>query len=666
MSFLDKIFRRNKKEEPEETVNELEKLKQEHKEELTKQKEHYEKELKQSNNKSHELINENKQLKEQLTINETKINELISQEVSKQLEKNTKESEAFPQCVEDNEAINEVSKKETQTKPETKKQLGKYGNHKIWDKLLIYTSWSSAYDKSIHIEGGKFKTHRSLSFGLSEVKNIAYKLDYYYEHNFTTDEIGKDNNLSTVATMRLLYNLKIGTFDKWLTEDCKEAIKHNNEAIHTKKIINSSKKHLREVPIQLQREYTITGLDSYNYFKFVKTTSSYTINDVIKIKEAIPNFKDYPTNESLIKLCHNGGRYVNERIIWNIEEGVFDKWISDYSQQLEIIENVDWKEYHPFFKSCNIDKQYQLFYEFKNWDDVGTNKYGNLPGNYAFNLLDILYIKNRLDDYVNANYNIINIAEDVCLSVAVVNKILFNLANGVFDKYLEKYVKHNDYEDDIIPPAYQSRINMRVHKLNGDEFRMEIVHWPENIVAHFPIRILGYVSSNKKGWYDNRVFAKDIISQLNEDGFGDVVSEVGSENMLRMIWTLYNRTSEYNELFKNIRDLSKIECKEDDFLHESHFFESKSGILYIDDVNTNLTIAKCNLILHEYINANNKEDCLNRMLKVYSMINEKHIKLICHYYDDSAFRKLLKSDNDKMVIVNDPHKRPASNTPVYV
>ncbi len=561
--------------------------------------------------------------------------------------------------------LNILSKKETQTKPETKKQLGKYGNHKIWDKLLIYKSWKSAYDKSIHIEGGKFKTHQSLSFGLSEVKNIAHKLDYYYEHNFTTEEIGKDNNLSTVTTMRLLYNLKIGTFDKWLTEDCKEAIKHNNEAIHTKKITNSSKKHLRKVPIQLQREYTITGLDSYNYFKFVKTTSSYTINDVIKIKEAIPNFKDYPTNESLIKLCHNRGR-VNERIIWNIEEGVFDKWISDYSQQPELIKNVDWKEYHPFFKSCNIDKQYQSFYEFKNWDDVGTDKYGNLPGNYAFNLLDILYIKNRLDDYVNANYNIINIAEDVCLSVAVVNKILFNLANGVFDKYLEKYVKHNDYEWDIIPPKYHTRANVTIYELQDDEFCMEITSYPVNKIAYFPMHILKYINSNKLKWYDNHVFVEDIINQLNKDGFEDVVNKNSSEMVLNMIWTLYNRTSEYNKLLKEIKRITKKYNEEDDFLHESHFFESKSGILFIDDVNTNLTIAKCNLILHEYINANNKEDCLNRMLKVYSMINEKHIKLICHYYDDSAFRKLLKSDNDKMVIVNDPHKRPASNTPVYV
>ena len=559
--------------------------------------------------------------------------------------------------------LNILSKKETQTKPETKKQLGKYGNHKIWDKLLIYKSWKSAYDKSIHIEGGKFKTHASLSFGLSEVKNIAHKLDYYYEHNFKTEEIGKDNNLSTVTTMRLLYNLKIGTFDKWLNEDCKEVIKPNDETILAKKTNNSSKKHLREVPINLQREYTITGLDSYNYFKFVKTTSSYTIDDVIKIKDAIPNFKDYPTNESLIKLCHNGGRYVNERIIWNIEEGVFDKWISDYSQQPELIKNVDWKEYHSFFKSCNIDKQYQSFYDVNNWNnDVGI--YRSLPGNYSFDLEDILYIKNRLDDYVNANYNIINVAEDACLSVAVVEKILFNLANGVFDKYLEKYVEHHDYEWTIIPPKYQTKNPFWIFTYNEENFSMEEVSYPNNITLRFPYAILNYIETNLQMWKDNHVFVEDIISQLSKDGFKDVVDGVNHEFIIKMIWRFWDNPYKFEDALNKLSKRGNE--KEDGFLQESHFFESKSGILYIDDVNTNLTIAKCNLILHEYINANNKEDCLNRMIKVYSMINEKHIKLICHYYDDFAFRKLLKSDNDKVVIVNDPHKRPASNTPVYV
>lgn len=648
MSFLDRLFRRNKKNNTEEKADDANNINQTQEDELKKYKELYEEEVKQNKEKQDELINENERLKEQLNINETKISELISEEISKQFDKHSQEKEISKTIIEDTGEIGDVSKKE----PQPQKRLGKYGHHPIFDTVYIYKSVKKLY----HIESivdGKFTVvngrGKSLTFGPALVKHVVSNLDYYYNNKYDIFEIGAVNNLSEPITMRLLFNIKYGTFDEWLEE--------NNEEEPKIERIEKEDKHIRNVPSSFRIEYEITGLTDDNKFKFTKTTSHFTVEDVIKVKEAIPDFEKYPDNKSLLNLV-NDGWYVNERLIWNIEEEIFDVWINLYLQnkddaEIDIEVDTSWRDYHPFFKDYKMPASAQWLFEFKKWSSIGKSQV-TLPGNYTFTLLDILYIKARLDDYYEKNFTSIMIADDTGLSESTANRILFNLANGVLDEYLDNYLEFNDYEFKIISPQYQYKLDyIKLH-----ESFITVKH-PKCVIT-YPCSLVRSIKNQYEDWEHEELFIADILVFLDYAGYDISESKFSVEYLAVLI---YNIIYEYRHLFESHGTKSE---SVDDFLYEDHCFESKSGMLFIDGVETNLTIAKVNLMIHEYINANDKDECVRRMAKSYYMVDEKHVKLVCYYWDNPAFRKLRKSDADKVAMINDPHKRPASNTPVYV
>lgn len=92
-------------------------------------------------------------------------------------------------------------------------------------------------------------------------------------------------------------------------------------------------KHKRKIYHQYCTEYMIQNIQDNHFLYANGIKSKYTIQDIIRLKKEIPNFKDYPTNSSLGRLINSTIKSTYSRIIWNTEEGIYDKWIQKYKNK---------------------------------------------------------------------------------------------------------------------------------------------------------------------------------------------------------------------------------------------------------------------------------------------------------------------------------------------
>lgn len=354
-----------------------------------------------------------------------------------------------------------------------------------------------------------------------------------------------------------------------------------------------------------------------------------------------------------------------QRYLYNIIKGTFDEFLKDFeednidTQSIESkteLNNNDWRDYHPFFKSFSIPEAYQWEFGDTKLVNVGINTI-DMPGNYGFNLFDVLYLINNLNYYNENNYNIEDIIEDIKLPKNTIYRLLYSIAKGIFEKPISNY-NSSHFKDEF--NKYLSKKNSE--KINNyliDSFPKLCKVYDEDFILKGN-EAVSTKSPDLAFVMEDIIYVKDHLNEFILDkkySLDEIISEVDSV----LDYTKVNKNKFGNMIYSlnNGAFNNLIDEYADDFVFiDKAVLTTVEGKLFVDDNDTGLTVSECNIILYDYDNAANKQICLHNKIRYYDNVDAKYIWLVCSRYDDSVFRKALKSDDDKIIPpVNNPQKR---------
>ncbi|WP_405285962.1 hypothetical protein [Methanobrevibacter sp.] len=172
--------------------------------------------------------------------------------------------------------------------------------------------------------------------------------------------------------------------------------------------------------------------------------AKFTIHDIIQLKEKIPEYAENHYTFKEINLHYpklSDG--VVKRLIWNVEEGNFDKLIDEYTASSE----EDFEEYELSFDIHNQEKKK---YKIKGVYGVDIYRYGQGNQKLNFSMLEVLYIKENLNRWGLEETSRAKASEEAGVSEKQLMRIIYNLKIGTFNKYLKEFEGYGEHKFAII------------------------------------------------------------------------------------------------------------------------------------------------------------------------------------------------------------------------
>lgn len=249
---------------------------------------------------------------------------------------------------------------------------------------------------------------------------------------FIKKEISEDSGVINQVN-DLLWNLREGVFDEWIKkyEDNPFITLHHRPVTYIKHV----------------KKMDIFGLRDNHFVYKNNHLSPFTVEDLIKVKKELLNFEEYPTNKSLGELLGVSSPNIYNRVIWNLEEGVFDEWIdiyyngSDNEKSIKVYHDTLYnrlKGVEPYkiieMTNRNLprrvimsNKAYEFYFKYE--DKKGHVRVSNFNREDVKKLIDIYKKSNEYISFETFYNALPNFSE---LSV---RRILKSIILGVFEKY---------------------------------------------------------------------------------------------------------------------------------------------------------------------------------------------------------------------------------------
>ena len=198
--------------------------------------------------------------------------------------------------------------------------------------------------------------------------------------------------------------------------------------------VEQSKKHLIKIADSLQQPYLLKLLPN-GHFRNKHNTSKetkFTINDVMDLKEKIPHYHLHSYTKKMIneRYPHLTISILN-RLIWNIEEGNFDELIEEYQRDYT---NVKYEGLN-----FNIQDKYKKRYNISKLEGLTLYRKGQGNPRLGFNILDVLYIRESIPRWKCEQTPKTTAAREAGMSKERLMRVIYNLEEGVFDKYLTEF-----------------------------------------------------------------------------------------------------------------------------------------------------------------------------------------------------------------------------------
>lgn len=352
------------------------------------------------------------------------------------------------------------------------------------------------------------------------------------------------------------------------------------------------------------------------------------IVDIIDIKNNLHTFIKNKTSIRSIGKLYNIPRHNIYKIIYNIQEGYFDKVIDEYTNDNS----------HRIYVNT---KQYQTV-DYKNLVMVdgaiyhGKKRSSQLP----LDISQISELADDLEDYSNRGLEVQDISKIYNLSQFVMGRIIWNIEEGSFDNLINSF-KRGEFDYHI---GQKEGIQEEKHHFRAiaDSYKKLIEH-------EFSLGEGGELIANngrvlKYTIQDIISLKEKIVDFNNYPEISDILDEMGftisTGNIL--IWRVEEG------LFDDLID---------EYLSRNYTYENKYNVLYINDKNTGLTIDKCNIIINCLVNETDKLGATNRLIKTYPNIESKYIRILCDEYNNPNLSKVLKKEVHKINKINNPQKR---------
>lgn len=282
------------------------------------------------------------------------------------------------------------------------------------------------------VNGNLYNDGRALPFNIMDVIYIRDNLHRYAIGDFIKKEIIEDSGVTNQVN-DLLWNLRKGIFDESIKkyEDNPFITLHHRPVTYIKHV----------------KKMDIFGLRDNRFVYKNNHLSPFTVEDLVKVKKELLNFEEYPTNKSLGELLGVSSPNIYNRVIWNLEEEVFDEWIDIYYNGSDDEKSI--KVYHdtlynrlkgvePYkiieMTNRNLprriimsNKAYEFYFKYE--DKKGHVRVSNFNREDVKKLIDIYKKSNEYISFETFYNALPNFSE---LSV---RRILKSIILGVFEKY---------------------------------------------------------------------------------------------------------------------------------------------------------------------------------------------------------------------------------------
>ena len=454
------------------------------------------------------------------------------------------------------------------------------------------------------------------TYSESELKKITEKhdneyesLSKQYEEKFlkVNDEI-ESLKKSFETVQNLLSNI-VNAQKNILEKTEKQGVTKSE----TKK---TAKKHLYDFKAEL---YPTVSLSGNNIIGKIGKLS-FTIDDVINIKKNLSKYHEKGYSGDKIGRLHNIGTNTIQRVIWNIEEGVFDELILEYQQNNSV------KEKHSH--KINVGKSYKVKYKhtMNNKGELFTSTGRKIP----YTIHDIIQIKKSIE---NENHNTPQeVLESIDCNYVTGCRLIWNIEEGNYDRLIEKYY-NSEFDEDNVNDNHFRQIPKSLHKkLSG---KLEVVDGGELLLNN---RRLTYTIQDV-------LKLQERIPDFNKyPTFEDLFEgfDLSEPSLKMMVWRI--EEGYYEDIIM-------------EYLSRNYTYENNFNRLFIDGKNTGLSINKCIAIVECIINTPNKRDTVNKLIKMYPSIDSKYIRILSEEYNNPNLSKILKKEVRKIPKIDNPQKR---------
>lgn len=377
--------------------------------------------------------------------------------------------------------------------------------------------------------------------------------------------------------------------------------------------------HLFEITGGFATEYKEIKLQGKSLMSH-KRKFSFTIEDVINIKENLQEYYDDGLSIRAIGKLNNVNSDTIYKLIWNIEEGNFDKVINDY-----LSDPRDVGDDNHYRKVSKTQKR-PLIVENISYDSKGRLFMSGRRLQYTID--DVKELKKRIPDFDNYPKKA-DLFEDMNIGEFGGMILVWRIEEGYFDEIIAEYDKaHESVEE-----------NWHIFKLKKSYHRP----YTDLVVGHGGVL---YTSNNQKLTFtiQDVINIRDKIYSNKYTNLSDL--KEGFDFSRQM----------FNKIVWNIEE-GYFDDLIEEYTSRNYTYENIMNNLYIDGENTGLTIEKCNLIVDCIINENNKQECVNRLIKNYSTTKPKYIRIISEEYNNTNLSKVLKKEVRKVDKVDNPQKR---------
>lgn len=352
----------------------------------------------------------------------------------------------------------------------------------------------------------------------------------------------------------------------------------------------------------------------------------FDIEDVINIKNNLKEYHDKGIKVSVIGRKYNIARGTIQRVIYNIEEGVFDDIIEEYQNNKPVVEANSHK--------IKVAESYRVPYT-QTMDSKG-NLYISTGKRMPYTIQDIMELKEAVKDTNNHSVN--DVLKYFDYSFGTACRLIWNIEEGNFDDLIK------DWENGVF--TYEDK--------QTDEKQKHFRDVPKSL--HKPLSnnlvVLDGGEIINKGWGRSLGYTIQDILELqqripdfnNYPTFEDL-SE-GLDMSISAVKTTVWRIEE--GYFMDIIN---------EYLSRNYSYENNFNRLFIDGKNTGLSIDKCISIVECIINANDKRGTVNRLIKMYPTVDSKYIRILSEEYDNPNLSKVLKKEVIKVEKIDNPQKR---------
>ena len=490
-------------------------------------------------------------------------------------------------------------------------------------------------------------------------------------------------------------------------QEIKETETKNNKPIHLYRVRNELAEPYQK--IILQGEQLSTGKRQYGF----------NIKDVINIKNNLQEYHKNNITLTEIGKKHNINPTTIHRLVWNIEEGNFDKVIEEYNnpttKKTTPHKRILGKAYRKLYKKPNIKEDNYLY--------DGNTK---IP----YTLTEIQTIKNRIHN-TKQYPTITSIFKGMEFKDYYGKILIWNIEEGTLDKILKNGEQKKTHHRTIPHSLHKPQRNLRLgadgsimsngHKLkynitdiialkekipntkqypnlksisegmNISEMTVGSVVW--NIEEGYYDEILKQYEEIVKPVIEKKLTHKDKrhhiyklsqsyqvpLKQLKVDNDGLIYNKINQKlpyniydimemkkriysskkNNISLIYSDFGFNNQLgNKLVWNIEE-GYFDNLIEEFNSRNYTYERKHNRLYIDGEDTHLTIDNCNIIIDCLVNDTNKPMAINRLIKTYPQTSPKYIRIIGEEYNNINLGKVLSNVEDRVdkVVVNNPQKR---------